>query len=203
MIMLFTAITFIISISIHEYAHAWMSNKLWDPTPRIQWRLTINPISHIDPLWFILIFLVWFGRWKPVEINPNYYRNPLRGELYVALAWPLSNIVLVCISCIILIIYSKIGWNSQDIIVFRTVFGILNTAMAVFNMLPFPQLDGFRLIKIIAPHFAGRLQYRARSNMFISFWLLYGLSFIIWPYISVFSRALYDAIYWLFQIIAL
>jgi Zn-dependent protease len=83
---IFLAIIFVISISLHEYAHAWSSYKLGDPTPKIQGRLTPNPLVHIDPIGFLMIFIIHFGRGRPVIVNPSYYKNTLRDELLVALA---------------------------------------------------------------------------------------------------------------------
>lgn len=84
--LIFLALIFVISISLHEYAHAWMSNRLGDPTPRLQGRLTPNPLVHIDPIGFLLIFLIGFGWGRAVIVNPAYYKNTLRDELLVALA---------------------------------------------------------------------------------------------------------------------
>ena len=83
---LFLAIIFIVSISLHEYAHAWMANRLGDPTPRNQGRLTPNPMVHIDWIGFILIFLIGFGWGRAVQYNPHYLKNPLWDELKIALA---------------------------------------------------------------------------------------------------------------------
>jgi len=83
---LFSAIIFVISISLHEYAHAWMANRLGDPTPRLQGRLTPDPRVHIDPIGFLLIFLIGFGWGRAVQYNPNYLKNPLQDELKIALA---------------------------------------------------------------------------------------------------------------------
>ena len=100
-------IIFIVSVSLHEFAHAYASYKLGDPTPKIQWRLTPNPIKHIDPIWFILIFLIGFGRGRPVQIDPSYYRKPYRDELIVALAGPLTNVILGILAIIIMMVYMR------------------------------------------------------------------------------------------------
>ena len=83
---IYLAVIFVISISLHEYAHARTSAKLGDPTPKIQGRLTPNPLAHIDPLGFLMIFIIHFGRGRPVIVNPAYYKNKLRDELLVSLA---------------------------------------------------------------------------------------------------------------------
>ncbi len=179
---LFIAITFVISISIHEYAHAWASDRLWDPTPRLQWRLTPNPLVHIDPIWFLLIFIIRFGWWKPVIVNPSYYKNPLRDELLVALAGPLSNILLALWSSIILHFYSVVTWTSLfswDIIIeFWLLFWIINCWLAVFNMLPIPPLDGYRVVSYLFPQ---TRQFMQKYTGY--FWILL-LLLIFLPWVS-------------------
>lgn len=156
---LFLAITFIISISLHEYAHAWMADRLWDPTPRLQGRLTPDPRAHIDPLGFILIFLIWFGWGRAVQYNPHYLKNPLRDELKIALAWPAMNILLCIWAIIILIIYQLSTGMIDDLATtFWMQFAFLNIALAVFNMIPMPPLDGYRLIKVFAPRFVASIE---------------------------------------------
>ncbi len=162
---LFLAIIFIISISLHEYAHAWASTKLGDPTPKIQGRLTPNPLSHIDPIGFILIFLIHFGRWKPVQINPAYYKHPLKDELLVALAWPAMNIALSIAWTLIMLIYTKIVGvgalvgGADPIIAFRYMFGRSNVALAVFNMIPIYPLDWYRIVKYLFPKIGYAMEF--------------------------------------------
>ena len=156
---LFSAIIFVISISLHEYAHAWMANKLGDPTPRLQGRLTPNPKAHIDPLWFILIFLIGFGWGRAVQYNPNYLKNPLQDELKIALAWPAMNIILSMGAIIILIVYRLTTGASQDLAsTFWMQFAFMNIALAVFNMIPMPPLDGYRLVKVFAPKLVASIE---------------------------------------------
>lgn len=157
----YLAIILLVSIWLHEYAHARTSFKLWDPTPKIQNRLTPNPIAHLDILWFILIFLINFWWWKPVQVNPRYYKNPLRDELVVAIAWPLTNLFLAIFWVLILFIYWKFVLMSQNlfflylsndlIVSFWKLFALVNLWLAIFNMLPIWPLDWFRLIKYFFP----------------------------------------------------
>lgn len=83
----------IIGLSLHEFAHAYVSYKLGDVTPMVQGRVTISPFAHIDPIGFLLLMLFGFGYGKPVEINPNNYKNPRRDEIFVALAGVILSLI--------------------------------------------------------------------------------------------------------------
>ena len=207
--LIITAIILIISITVHEYAHARASDKLGDPTPRMQQRLTLNPLAHIDPLWLILVFLVWFGRGRAVQINPRYYKHPLRDELLVALAWPIANIILTIIGIIILLMYEYLflGVNATlsgagDIASqFRVQFCLMNIALAVFNMIPMPPLDGYRIIKIFFPDTISRIEPYGQYIL-----LGFVVLFIRWPgkwvlsdYITSVSSAIFNIFYALFS----
>lgn len=170
---LFIAIIFIISISLHEYAHAWMADRLGDPTPRNQGRLTPNPISHIDPIGFILIFIIGFGRGRPVQYNPYYLKDPLWDELKIALAGPATNIILSIIAIIVLIVYTIRTWWGQDLVTgFWMQFAFLNIALAVFNMIPMPPLDGYRIIKVFAPELMTKVEQYG-NYILIAFLLIF------------------------------
>lgn len=169
------AVILAISIGMHEYAHAYVSYRLWDPTPKLQWRLTPNPLKHLDPIGFLMIFLIHFWRGKPVQINPLYYKNPRKGELMVALAGPATNMVLAIIWILVLLIYTKImGGTPNDIFVnvdpmisFWINFSILNITLAIFNLIPIAPLDGYRLIKIWRQKWAEFMEKYSR------FWLIF------------------------------
>ena len=200
--MLFLWITFVISISIHEFAHARTSTKLWDPTPKLQWRLTPNPLVHIDPMGFILIFIIWFGWWKPVIVNPSYYKNPIRDELLVALAGPFSNIVLAFAGTIFMHIYllltgvDSIYAGGDPVIQFRTLFGWINVALAVFNMIPIPPLDWYRLLVFFFPKSQAFMQKYTMYFGIILLGLIFlpGISPILMWIISSTSQVIYGII---------
>ena len=194
---LFSAIIFVISISLHEYAHAWMANRLWDPTPRLQGRLTPDPRVHIDPIGFLLIFLIGFGRGRAVQYNPNYLKNPLRDELKIALAWPAMNILLSSGAIILLIIYRLITGDTQDLAnTFWMQFAFMNIALAVFNMIPMPPLDGYRLVKVFAPRFVSSIE---QYGQYIIRWFV--LIFIRGPWSGLLHSYIVGVSSWIFSIL--
>lgn len=195
------AIILLVSIGIHEFAHAYSSYKLGDPTPKIQGRLTPNPLKHIDPIGFLMIFIIHFGWGKPVQIDPSYYKKPYRDELITALAGPASNIVLGIIGILILMIYGKlIGtsaielFNANDLVIqFWIMFSMINFGLAAFNLIPLPPLDGYRLVKIIS-HKAGAWMEKNMIYISIGFLLLAvrgPLSDLLGNYISEVSWGLF------------
>ena len=197
------AIILLIAISLHEYSHAYVSYRLWDPTPKLQWRLTTNPLKHIDPIWFLMIFLIWFWWWKPVQINPSYYKNPLKWELLVALAGPAMNLVLAIAGIFVMLVSAKLTWlefwsikTIVESIMYNRImmwpnfmvrilaeFSLLNIILAVFNMIPIPPLDGFSIVKMLFPKFTTMIQPYTR---YVTIWFLLLLFF--WSPFSNFLR---------------
>ncbi len=171
-------------MSLHEYAHAWMADRLGDPTPRLQWRLTPNPIAHIDPIGFLMLFIIHFGWGRPVITNPSYFRDPVKGDFLVAMAGPLSNIILALLWGIIMMSYGKIIWlpsaydvlQAWDLVLqFWMMFTTINIWLAVFNLLPIFPLDGYRMIKILSPSVWHRME-RNGQRLQIAFLII-----IFWP----------------------
>lgn len=205
----FLVIILLISIWLHEYAHAWTSYKLWDPTPVLQWRLSANPFKHIDIVWFISVFLIWFWWWKPVQINPIYYKNPVRDETITAFAWPAMNLVLAFFGMLIMMVYWKVIWIwVQDlllwgdyVILFWQMFIVMNIWLAVFNMIPLPPLDWYRLIKVFRKKWAQRMEKNVMRISMVLIVLIVSWSPIIWNYISVVSDAIYRLFFMLFSLI--
>ena len=209
---IFLAITFIISISLHEYAHAWTSFKLGDPTPKIQGRLTPNPLVHIDIIGFLLIFLIHFWWGKPVIVNPAYYKHKLRDELLVSLAWPATNMVLAIVGTLIMLLYVKFTnvealYNGDPVVQFWTLFSRINIALAIFNLIPIYPLDGYRIIKYIAPKAWYRME-KNRKYIMITLLALIFLPNLLWlpfdPISSIIvnvSKAVYGVIHTLWSLI--
>ncbi len=198
------AIILAVSIGLHEYAHAYVSYRLGDPTPKLQGRLTPNPLKHIDPIGFLMIFLIHFGWGKPVQVNPMYYKNPRTGELMVALAGPATNLILAFFGILLLIISSKISWlwlqailNPTDIYFsFRLSFSFVNIALAIFNLLPIPPLDGFRLIKMISWEIGEFIEkYTMYISIFFLILILWPGSGVIWNFLSTVSTVIFNVLF--------
>lgn len=173
--LLFFVVVVLPSLTIHEYAHARASVRLGDITPKLQDRLTLNPFAHIDPVGTIALPLLLtlmgagvIGRARPVPINPYAYRKPIRDEFIVAMAWPLSNILLGIVLTMVAVILSMI-WDGLSYSAVSLVWAlswikmaaIVNFSLALFNLIPLPPLDGYRIITLIAPQTKMRmLQYQ-------------------------------------------
>ena len=147
LIVLFTAIT------VHEYAHGYVAYKLGDPTAKYAGRLSFNPMSHLDPIGALCMVLCGFGWAKPVPVNPMYFKDRKRDSALVSLAGPLSNIALALITAILTAVYfSFVYIKFPDNFVATFGFELLiqlaqlNIGFAVFNLIPFPPLDGSKIL---------------------------------------------------------
>lgn len=141
----------IIGISFHEFAHAWTSDRLGDPTPRRQGRVTINPLAHIDWIGFIALLLVGFGWGKPVEIDPRYYKHRRRDEFLVAIAGVTMNLIIAIVLSFpakaILKAYSANASPLVENIYLILLYAVMiNVVLMVFNLLPVPPLDGWGIV---------------------------------------------------------
>lgn len=156
-----------VALPVHEYAHAAMAVALGDPTPRLQGRLTLNPLVHIDPIGAILILFAGFGWAKPVQWNPrNITVDPKLGSILVAVVGPLSNIVLAILGVVIFAVAG--GVANQFVAQFVIFFVQINVLLFVFNMLPIPPLDGSHILFALLPGDTYGLQMAlARWGFFI------------------------------------
>ena len=141
----------IIGLSFHEFAHAWVSDKLGDPTPRRQGRVTINPLAHIDWIGFIALLLVGFGWGKPVQIEPAYYKNRRRDEFLVSIAGVTMNLILAVILSIPARLMVKVFTGNVSDLVYNIYLMIfyaisINLVLMIFNLIPCPPLDGWGIV---------------------------------------------------------
>lgn len=137
----------VISVSVHEFSHAWVSNKLGDPTAKNMGRVTLNPRAHIDPLGFIFLILAGFGWGRPVPFDPFNLKYPKRDSALIALAGPASNFILAAIIALII----KLTGAGSFIGIVLYLLASYNLMLGVFNLLPFHPLDGFKIVGGILP----------------------------------------------------
>ena len=161
-------IPLLLAVITHEVAHGWVAGKLGDPTARLSGRLTFNPLPHIDPIGSILIPAILllsqspflFGYAKPVPVNFHNLRNPKRDMIWVAMAGAAANLLLALGFSVLLriLISSDVIWDQPLIgavlrpLVLMLRYGVvINVALAVFNLLPIPPLDGGKIMVGILP----------------------------------------------------
>lgn len=148
----------LIGLTFHEFSHAFVSDKLGDPTPRSQGRLTLFPLKHIDIIGFIMLLLFRFGWAKPVQINPMYYKKPRRDEILVSVAGVTMNLIIAIVCTGLLKIYFVSGvisfmnqtvYETVTLIIFYIIY--INLILCLFNLIPIPPLDGFHILINLLP----------------------------------------------------
>jgi Zn-dependent protease len=186
-------VSILISMTLHEAMHAFASHWLGDDTAKMQGRLTLNPLSHIDPFTTVLLPLVLaafgappFGAAKPVPFNPNRVRYGEFGAALVGVAGPLTNLLLAIVAGVILRVSGVPDSFAFSVL---ATFMIVNVSFFVFNMIPFPPLDGSRLLYAFAPAPVQDFMERIESMGFaaIVFFMLIFYSFLSGPFIKVIS----------------
>jgi Zn-dependent protease len=145
--LLFRAPALLIALTIHEYAHACVSDSLGDPTPGLQGRLTLNPLAHLDIIGTLMLVLCGFGWAKPVEIDPRYYKDFRSGQLKVAAAGPVANLFLCFVAVLIMTARGSLGMSSNMVNQFLYWLMLYNVWFAFFNLIPIPPLDGSKILE--------------------------------------------------------
>jgi len=145
-----------LSLTVHEFAHAWSAYKLGDPTAKALGRMTLNPIAHMDLMGIVMMFASHFrfGWAKPVPINPANFRNWRQGTLWVSLAGPISNILLAMLAAVLFHLLPQSGLSENDMSLgynFILTMIVINCSLAFFNMIPLPPLDGSKVLIALLP----------------------------------------------------
>lgn len=172
----------LLAITFHEFAHAYAADRLGDDTPRMQGRLNLNPMSHMDPFGLFMLIFAHIGWGKPVEINPRNFDRKVSmnaGEAIVAFAGPLMNFIL---AIILTIIFYAVTIFAQSF-VYTTVGGVIvtmisyaiivNIGLGVFNLIPLPPLDGSKILRNFLP-------YNARAWLDDHMQIFYIIFLVIW-----------------------
>lgn len=191
---IFAIALLIMSVVIHEVSHGYAANALGDPTAKLQGRLTLNPIKHLDLLGSIIVPIIGlfaggfiFGWAKPVPYNPYNLRNERWGEALVAAAGPAVNIAIAIIFG--LIIRGGIGSLSPEFIEIAGLLVLINLILAFFNLIPIPPLDGSKILFALLP--PRMRQYRLQLEQY-GFFLVLIFVFVFWGSIAPFVFDIYS-----------
>ena len=142
----------LISLTLHEWGHAYAAYRCGDPTARNLGRMTLNPIAHIDPIGFLSLLLLGFGWAKPVPVNSRNFKNYKVGEAVVSLAGVTMNFLLVLLASVVLIVvyrYSPAGRSNTALNSILLYMLSLNVTLMVFNLIPIYPLDGYHIIELL------------------------------------------------------
>ena len=206
MITVLTLIILILSIIAHEVAHGYAANSLGDPTARLAGRLTLNPLPHIDLIGSIIIPAllvisgspILFGWAKPVPYNPYNLKNQRWGEAFVAIAGSVTNIFLAIIFGLIVRFGSAAGLDAAMVSLAATI-AFVNLFLGIFNLIPFPPLDGFTVLRAVLPWHASaglaRFEQRVRGAGILS------LIIFLLVFSYVFAGFFFNFVLWLFGLI--
>lgn len=189
-------VVLLLAISAHEAAHAWMSYKFGDDTARLLGRITLNPVAHTDPIGTLLIPIVGFilgnmggqlaripliGWGKPTPVNPLRWHNKDLANVMVSLAGIFANLTIALIAFIIIKVLLMTGWFAlvpaslrEPVSIFLEFLLMMNVSLAVFNLLPFPPLDGSKILYSVLPASAhGFLAVLEQYGFIILMFLMY------------------------------
>lgn len=181
----------IVAVTIHEFSHAFAADKLGDPTPRLQGRITLNPLVHLDPIGTIMILLIGFGWGKPVQFDPYNLRNMRKDSAIISFAGPCSNFIIAIFCSILIKLFIMFHILKFDTIGFELIATIvsqmiqMNVVLGVFNLLPVHPLDGFKIVGGLLPAHKAKEWYGLER---------YGLLFLLALIIPLGNTSMLDSI---------
>jgi len=150
---IFRLIAVLIGLVIHEFAHALVADWLGDRTARLAGRVTLNPMAHLDPLGLIMILFAPIGWAKPTPVNPSRLRHPRSGAALVALAGPVSNLLIAILCLVVLVLAFPVPLSLVGFVPQLLWWGAsVNAFLFIFNLLPLPPLDGAHILSNILPY---------------------------------------------------
>ena len=176
---LFTKVVIVFLIlPIHEFAHAWAAHKMGDDTAAYMGRLTLNPLSHIDPIGAVCLVLTGFGWAKPVPINPTKFRKPRFGTSVTAAAGPLSNLIVAFIALVVYRVLACTEFIAQGgdmtyfLMYMLSFFVQVNIGLAIFNLIPIPPLDGSKIVQYFTSAKFDRMMAQYSQYISIGFMII-------------------------------
>ena len=186
----------LISLTVHELSHGLAAYRLGDPTAKLNGRLTLNPLSHIDWIGLFLLLAVGVGWAKPVPVDPRNFKNPRAGMAVTALAGPASNLLLALLSLgtgTLLIRFFPTSRAAAYLLLFLCQLAVLNVGLGLFNLIPLPPLDGSRVVELLLPDHLYRFVLRYERYLILLVVLLAWMGF--------FGGPLYTAMGWVTRLL--
>ena len=177
-----TLVIIFLVLPFHEFAHGWAANKLGDPTAKLAGRLTFNPLASVEPLGAVFLLLFGFGWAKPVPVDSRYFKNERTGMALTALAGPLANLIAAYLGALVFYaigIFAPYNTVVAYILIFFNYYAMINTVLAVFNLVPIPPLDGSSVFAFFLPRKYLPKYYRVQRYAFPIFMI----AVILVPYV--------------------
>ena len=172
--LIYTVPAVLLAITAHEFAHGYVSYRLGDPTPKLDGRLSVNPLRHLDLMGTLCLLVFHMGWAKPVRVCPRYYKDPRKGMIQVALAGPVMNFFMAFVSMFVFgLIVRFFGGVPSGIVAYfyylSYYLAVINVGLGVFNLIPIPPLDGSNVLRELFP----RVQYYyQRAGRYMPFILI-------------------------------
>lgn len=193
-------------IPVHEFAHAFIAYKLGDETARLKGRLTLRPMAHVNWIGALLILLVGFGYAEPVPVNIRNVRmkNKKLAMAIIALAGPVSNLLIAFLSMLIMFIIATVspsgGLIPTALVIFFQYTALININLAVFNLLPVPPLDGSRILFAVLPtkYYFALMKYERYIILIVMALLVFG---VLTTPLSLLSNAVYKFFYSILKVL--